>query len=181
MTETGGLWKGFSYANAVQAEEYESDGWITGALRIRTVPRDPTERELQDMALSLQSEGPDEYPFGYFVYLACEHFDANPPTDLAVKLRPPRRWTEIRSSLGRESAVQISATRCATEILKTYLRLYNAGWAAGSRGGSSKLWESGTSPHAWDDGYLDAVAQRPKWHLTFCTDHDDCGWPMDDD
>jgi hypothetical protein len=34
--------------------------------------------------------------------------------------------------------------------------------------------DAGTS-HAWDDGYLDRAAERTKWHLTWCLDHDTCG------
>lgn len=84
--------------------------------------------------------------------------------DLAVRLRPPHKLEHIRSTLGRN----------AVGSVEKYVSDYNAGWAASKREFSS-LWDSGDTAHSWDDGYLDYAAGRPKWHLTYCLNHDECG------
>lgn len=93
---------------------------------------------------------------------------------LVVRLGPP---TNTGRLLGR-ALIRVAAQQAGIgedRLLDWYIREYNAGWAAGRRGGDSSKWDSGYSSHAWDDGFLDAVAGRPKWHLTHCADHDECG------
>ena len=92
-----------------------------------------------------------------------ESDDPLPYPNLAVRLRPPRTLEEVR---GRD-------WKKVTDV-EQYRKDYNAGHAAGRRG-SSTTWGNGGGSHAWDDGYLDASAERAKWHLTYCTDHDNCG------
>ena len=90
-------------------------------------------------------------------------------TDLAVRLRPPSRYDEIAGALPREEIRRQGL--CATQALAWYKDEYNKGWDASRRC-------TGMSPatsHSYDDGYLDRAAGRPKWHLTYCTDHDNCG------
>lgn len=98
--------------------------------------------------------------------------------ELAVRLRPPRTLNDIRSPLGRRAAAAQS-TLNLTEVADWYIAQYNLGWQASTRvgrtGQSSEAWESGFTNNAWDDGYLDQAAGRPKWHLTYCADHDECG------
>lgn len=54
-----------------------------------------------------------------------------------------------------------------------YTRLYNNGWRAG-QAGSAKF--DGLNPKPWDDGYMDAATDKPKWHRRDCAEpnHDDC-------
>lgn len=80
-----------------------------------------------------------------------------------VVLRPPKTFEEIQSRLGRLNLDRI----------EQYVDLYNAGFAAGGRPRSAR-WATGNTPYAWDDGYLDRKAERPKWHTAHCTDHDNC-------
>lgn len=89
--------------------------------------------------------------------------------DLAIRLRPPRSIEDVVSRLGREAALK----QCDEdgESLRWYIAEYNRGWAAGARGPIDRSEQS----HAWDDGYLDRAAGRAKWHLTYCSNHDDCG------
>lgn len=93
---------------------------------------------------------------------------------LAVRLHPPRKF----HTLARRRALIAQAAREegleGSEALAWYMREYNAGFAAGKRA-HSRIWEYGGGTHAWDDGYLDARADRPKWHLAHCVDHDTCG------
>lgn len=98
--------------------------------------------------------------------------DGSPRTDLAVRLRPPRTFLDIRSGLGRRAA--IARRLCATKTVKWYIAEYNNGWQAAKQSFSA-AWDSGQTSAAWDDGYLDQAAGRPKWHLTYCIDHDNCG------
>lgn len=92
---------------------------------------------------------------------------------LAVRLRPPRTWADITSDLIRKQAT--ARGLCATKAKEWYVEEYNRGWAASGRPGVNAEWDSGYSSHAFDDGYLDRAAGRPKWHLTYCPDHDVCG------
>lgn len=62
--------------------------------------------------------------------------------NLAVRLRPPREWTEDQ------------------------LDDYKDGWADGKANRGSP-----NSTDAYNDGWLDAVWDRMKWHLAYCTDH----------
>jgi hypothetical protein len=101
---------------------------------------------------------------------------------LAVRLRPPRSSDDIRSPLGRRAALESTlafATTDPIEAARWYIDQYNLGWQASTRvgrtGQSSEAWDSGMTNYAWDDGYLDHAAGRPKWHLTYCSDHDACG------
>ena len=91
--------------------------------------------------------------------------------ELAVRLRPPRSVEDIRGPLGLRAAESLG--------LEGYIAQYNLGWQASTRvgrtGQSSEAWNSGMTNYAWDDGYLDQAAGRPKWHLTYCADHDECG------
>lgn len=103
--------------------------------------------------------------------------DIGGSTELAVRLRPPRRLDDIRSPLGRRAAKEGGNT--PIEAAEWYIAQYNLGWQASTRvsrtGQDSEAWDSGSTSPAWDDGYLDHAAGRPKWHLTYCVDHDTCG------
>lgn len=92
---------------------------------------------------------------------------------LGVRLRPPRSVDDIRSPLG------LRAIEGHTNGRVLYIDQYNLGWQASTRvgrtGQSSEAWDSGRTNGAWDDGYLDQAAGRPKWHLTYCSNHDECG------
>lgn len=80
--------------------------------------------------------------------------------ELAVRLGPPRFLKSIRSNLGQSDV----------DSAEEYVEQYNKGWRAASRADSypDMGW-------AMEDGYLDRAAGRAKWHLTFCSDHDNCG------
>ena len=93
---------------------------------------------------------------------------------LAVRLHPPKNFASLtqRRSLIRIAAVEAGVS--GADGLDWYKREYNAGFAAGKRGHSTR-WEQGGGSHAWDDGFLDARSDRPKWHLAHCVDHDTCG------
>lgn len=93
----------------------------------------------------------------------------DPETDLAVRLGPPKATL---NGLARLSADREKIP--LEDRLKWYEAQYNLGWAAGGRD-HSEAWNSGMTNHAWDDGYLDRAAGRPKWHLAHCIDHDECG------
>jgi hypothetical protein len=53
-----------------------------------------------------------------------------------------------------------------------YRDQYERGWKAANSLSESRVWESGMSSDAFDDGYLDAAAGREKWHMTRCANHD---------
>lgn len=98
---------------------------------------------------------------------------------VAVRLRPPRSFSDIlhRGLVIREMqhrGWRVTLTE-NDEARDWYIGEYNRGWAAAARPGLCRDWDSGFSTHAFDDGYLDRAAQRMKWHLTYCTDHDNCG------
>jgi len=44
----------------------------------------PTEREIEELALRLQSKGPDEFPYGYYKYLARELLEEDEAHDPAL-------------------------------------------------------------------------------------------------
>ena len=88
--------------------------------------------------------------------------------ETGAKLRPPVSIEAIACEVSRS---QVRLNGC----VNWYVREYNNGWSAGRRGGESKAWGSAETSAAWDDGYLDAAAGRPKWHLAHCTNHDNCG------
>lgn len=93
------------------------------------------------------------------------------PRRLAVRLRPPRRWGDVISPIARSEAFRLRfrvTDPDNAELLEWYISEYNRGWAARKRAVAD-------SSEAWEDGYLDAAAGRPKWHYTYCTDHDNCG------
>lgn len=81
--------------------------------------------------------------------------------DVAFRSRPPMFVKSIMSTLGRGDV----------DSAEEYVAEYNKGWRyareheSGHPGGS----------FAMEDGWLDAVAGRAKWHLTYCADHDACG------
>lgn len=100
---------------------------------------------------------------------------------LAVRLGPPTG----AKTLGRRGYMLRDARNAGVNpalehrLLEWYVREYNTGFMAGRRsargGPTPRAWDSGHSSAAYDDGYLDAVADRPKWHLAHCVDHDACG------
>lgn len=98
-------------------------------------------------------------------------------TRLAVRLRPPHTIYDIESPLGYRAALLHDED--PIEAARWYVTQYNLGWQASTRvgrtGQDSEAWDSGSTSPAWDDGYLDHAAGRPKWHLTHCVDHDECG------
>lgn len=97
---------------------------------------------------------------------------------LAVRLHPPHRWGDVRSFLARNEAQRLGfhvGDPDDAAALDWYVKQYQAGYAAAGRPNASKAWENGTSSNAYDDGYLDRAAGRAKWHMTYCTDHDNCG------
>lgn len=98
-----------------------------------------------------------------------------PETRLAVRLRPPRTWADVISPCARRE-VDPPLDRVGAEVMRAwYVSEYEKGWRTSRRGAYSRDWDNGTSSAAFDDGYLDGNAGRPKWHLTYCTDHDNCG------
>jgi hypothetical protein len=92
---------------------------------------------------------------------------------LAIRFRPPRTFDDIISPLGRTAVRPLVLEHGTVAARDEYVRQYNNGWQASK--GESKAWDSGTTSHAWDDGYLDYAAGRPKWHLTYCVNHNECG------
>lgn len=99
----------------------------------------------------------------------CVYRDYDGTLEVATRLRPPRQASDIMSRLSRGQAIVLK------DPLAWYIEEYNRGWAAAGRPGISREWDSGTSTHAFDDGYLDRAAGRMKWHLTYCSNHDECG------
>lgn len=134
---------GFTWANEIQAKAYESTGFVPGAAKVVFV-RVGT---LDDCMVFT--------PYGE-VLQDCR---------LAVRLRPPRAFAEIKS---------IACVQAEALGWEWYITQYNLGWSAGRRA-HSDLWGSGLTNYAWDDGYLDQVASRAKWHLAHCENHDSCG------
>lgn len=127
---------GFTFADRMQARNYETKGFVPGAQKIALVKTD---------------EG----------------------IEVAARLAPPKYSdTVTRRGLIREAISEAGVN--PENVLSWYIEEYNKGWQA-SRRGSTVAWESGRTSHAYDDGYLDAAAGRPKWHLTHCIDHDECG------
>ena len=158
---------GFQYADVHQAAQFDKSCSVNGAAKVCLVRADAD--EIEHEARILELAGPHTFPTSYFRELA-ERATAR----LAVRLRPPRSWADVDRPLIRQAANERGLT-CPTERLKWYIAEYNAGYKAASRSGDSTAWERGYTSHAWDDGYLDRVAGRMKWHLTYCIDHDTCG------
>lgn len=50
-----------------------------------------------------------------------------------------------------------------------YRRDYDRGWRSGRRGSGLESADMRGEPVAWYDGYQDAAAGRPKWHIATCT------------
>lgn len=99
---------------------------------------------------------------------------ALPDTVVAVRLHPPKNFDSLTR---RRALIRVASEEAGVsgdEGLEWYKREYNAGFAAGKRGHST-IWENGGGTHAWDDGFLDARSDRPKWHLSHCVNHDTCG------
>lgn len=90
-----------------------------------------------------------------------------------TKLRPPKSLEDVESPLGRRF-IERHLSPIPRVAVDDYVREYNRGWAASRRGADTEF-GTGYSTDAYDDGYLDASAGRQKWHLTYCTDHDNCG------
>ena len=89
------------------------------------------------------------------------------PSTLAVRLGPPKSFSAIHSELGKQDALMFAN---ADQARYWYIREYEKGWRSAAR--TSEMPDGSL---AFDDGYLDKATGRPKWHLTFCTDHDNCG------
>jgi len=90
---------------------------------------------------------------------------------LAVRLRPPRSMADVNSPIVLAQMRNLGVWSGRDDDLRArdwYIDQYNLGFSAGRRGSTSKRWESSETPHAWDDGYLDAVKGLPKWHVTYC-------------
>ena len=137
---------GFAYANPLQVDEFNrTDGSINGARKV---------------CLVLTSSE-----------------DGVPPA-LAVRLGPPKTAASIKSSPALQEPAMRAEIRLTSaqedSARRWYIEEYNRGWAAARREVSAEF-DTGTSSAAFDDGYLDRAAGRPKWHLTYCTDHDRCG------
>ena len=157
---------GFQYADVHQAAQFEQSCSVGGASKVCLV-RAPAD-EIKHEADLLQSQGPDEFPRGYYESLARLNL-----AKLAVRLRPPRSYDDIRRPLITRAAREAGIP--AAEWRDWYIREYNAGYKAASRTSDSPSFDRGVTSHAWDDGYLDRAAGRMKWHLTYCADHDTCG------
>ena len=158
---------GFQYADVHQAADFEQTRSVNGAAKVCFVRADAD--EIKHEADILQSQGPDEFPRGYY-----EHLAERTTARLAVRLRPPRSCADIDRALIRLAANEAGLT-CPTARLEWYIREYNAGYKAASRTSDSPSFDRAVTSHAWDDGYLDRAAGRMKWHLTYCQDHDTCG------
>ena len=155
---------GFAYADASQASEYAASGFVSGAMKVCFVRA--ADDVIHDEADLLQIGGPDEFPRGYYEHLATRN-----TARLVVRLRPPFKVEQVsRRALIANNMLSLGIL--PGEAVDWYVREYNNGWQAARRSGD--LDRSDTS-HAWDDGWLDANAVRPKWHLTWCLDHDQCG------
>lgn len=58
----------------------------------------------------------------------------------------------------------------AQEEIKKYKYDYTRGWKAGWRG---RMMDAGPEQNDyWADGFMDAAADRDKWHFLDCPDHD---------
>jgi hypothetical protein len=95
--------------------------------------------------------------------------------NLAVRLQPPERWSFIVSEAARRQAGQtgfVVGNPDNREALAWYVREYNLGYRAAARASDSKVFEEGAGSIPWNEGYMDRAAGRAKWHLTYCTNHD---------
>jgi hypothetical protein len=136
---------GFAYADKVQAADFASTGSVHGASKVCLV----------------------------------RPYDADAEPDLAVRLRPPMSVEDVTLDRALIASEITRLGLTGDEARDWYKAQYNAGWAASKRvgrtGSDSVAFDRGSTTHSWDDGYLDQAAGRPKWHLTWCVDHDVCG------
>lgn len=105
----------------------------------------------------------------------CVFRDRDGTLEVATRLRPLRRWSDLMSRLPRQEGDRSLSQSGEVRRISWYVTEYNRGWAAAGRPGVSREWDGGYSTHAFDDGYLDRAAGRMKWHLTYCSNHDECG------
>lgn len=159
---------GFFFADLIQSEAFERTCSVNGARKVCLVRADAETVEHETNIL--QSQGPDEFPRGYYESVAVRN-----TARLALVLGPPKAWAGINRALITTAADDAGLSPDYDERLAWYKAQYEAGWKAARRGTDSAAWNSGMTNHAWDDGYLDGAAGRPKWHLAFCKDHDNCG------
>lgn len=161
---------GFHPADVLQIEQYRRRGVVNGASKILVVCSPSCRKAEVDL---LQSIGPDEYPRGYYEFLAerkildLDIIEAV----LAVRLHTPRvgsSWTQ-RSLIAREIDNHLMTPGVARGW---YIDQYNRGWR------HARTNTGATSAHtsaAYNDGYLDAKHCRAKWHMVHCADHTACG------
>lgn len=159
--------QGFAPANEQQTDIFEATGYVPGARKVALFKA--PEAVISDEADLLQASGPDEFPRGYYEHLATER-----TARLAVRLGPPRKLSSVTHRGLIRNDLQGRGLEGDEATLAWYVEQYNLGWAAGRRGTSDRF-ATGYTPHSWDDGYLDAAAGRPKWHVTHCANHDECG------
>ena len=159
MTHTihDSLPSGFDFADEHQTESFTRSGSIHGASKVCLVRAD--DHAVKAEADILQASGPDEFPRGYYEHLAVQN-----TARVACRLRPPRSLDDLESTLGLS----------AVETIEQYVLDYNAGWTAAGRKGEQAAWDSGNTPFSWDDGFLDRIAERPKWHTAYCENHTEC-------
>lgn len=103
------------------------------------------------------------------------HYDPTeryPHVHLAMRLRPPRFWYDVVSPLAREEADRDAALEPGSITLLAYRREYDNGWRAAKRFPGMDRAETSA---AFDDGFLDRLYGRPRWHMTYCNDHANCG------
>lgn len=150
---------GFGYATPSQKAAFDATGSVNGASKVVLVMNDEDSIDTEiEILLGISNSAP--------AIVAQAIINT---ARLAIRLRPPRTWDDIISPCVRRNH---NAVRDPNG-LAWYIREYNNGYAAGKRGGGLEL--SPDTSAAWDDGFLDGVAGRLKWHLTYCTDHDNCG------
>lgn len=65
----------------------------------------------------------------------------------------------------------MSGRSLTDEFGAKYVRDYNRGWKADQRGTSLESGDRAGASKAWEDGFLDHAAGRPKWHLARCKAH----------
>ena len=66
-----------------------------------------------------------------------------------------------------------AARYVAANGIEEYRRMYTKGWT--TKASDAYLEEAGLfEDDAFQDGYLDRAAEREKWHLSRCGDHQYC-------
>jgi hypothetical protein len=93
--------------------------------------------------------------------------------DIAVQMHPPKSVRGLKRRPLIRRALQ-EAGISDDQAIAWYIAEYNRGWE-GARRENCREWQDGSGSHAFDDGYLDRAAGRPKWHLAHCANHDECG------